>query len=273
MQSSVAERTATRPIYLMLLVSCALYNTNDWVFALPFASLFAAGILSERIINHWLYWTLVTSLLGSAVGRLWLSEGNHLFLLFYLSLIALVASHSSKPRSVFRLNARLVIGLVFALAIFWKVVSEDFISGFFYSHLLVTDERLSIIALLVTDLSRSDVAANRQALIGVLDTPTKLISHPGIQSLATVLTLLTLILEAAVAIAFLTTNKISRRVRSPILLFFIIGTYTLVPVPSFATAIACLGYAETDCKVYQTLFLAVFIVIPITALRYYLLPI
>lgn len=269
----VDEQRATRPIYLMLLTICAFYNTSDWVFALPFASLFAAAILYERVLTHWMFWTLVTSLLGISIGRLWLSEGNHLFFLFYVSLIALVASHTDSPRSVFRLNARYMIGVVFGLATFWKLISNNFTSGLFYSHLLVTDDRLGIVGLLFTKLSRSDILANRLALTRVLDTPVELISYPEIQTLAVALTWSTLAVEAAVAIVFLVDTDLARRLRSPILLAFLLGTYIVIPVPSFGTILACLGYAETRSKFYQKLFLMAFIFMPLTALRYYLLPV
>lgn len=269
----VNEQAATRPIYLMLLTSCALFTTGDWVVALPFASLFAAGILYDRLLSHWFFWTLVTSLLAVAIGRLWLSEGNHLFLMFYASLAALTASHTSNPRSVFRMNARLIISLAFALATFWKLISQSFVSGQFYSYLLVTDDRLGMLGLLFTELTQQDIAANRQAVAAVLDAPVQLITYPEIQALAVVLTWLTLVLEAGLAIVFLVNTSVIRRLRSPLLLIFLLGTYTAVPVPSFGTTLACLGYAETSSKFYQNIFLAAFIFMPLTALRYYLLPI
>lgn len=267
------EQIASRPLYLMLLTTCAFYATGDWATALPFVSILAAGILYERILNHWFFWTLVTCLLGSAIGRLWLSEGNHLFLLFYLSLTALIASHTSTPRVVFKWNARLIIGLVFTLAIFWKLISESYLSGQFYTYLLVIDDRLGAIGLLFTELTRQDIAINRQAVAGVLDAPVQLITYPKIRILAMIMTWLTFIIEAALAVVFLIDTTSIQRLRSPLLLIFLVGTYTVVPVPAFGMALACLGYAETSSKTYQNLFLAAFIIMPLTALRYYLLPI
>lgn len=268
-----SEQRAVKPIFLMLLIVCAFYATTDWIFAVPFTSLFAAAVLCERVLYHWFFWTLVTALLGFSTAHLWLSEGNHLFLLFYVALTALVASHTATPRKVFRQNARLMIGLVFGLATLWKVASEDYVSSLFYAHLLITDDRLGALGVLFTDLSRSDIAANQQALLRALDGPVQLITSPGIHPLAVVLTWLTVAMEATIAVVFLGNTSFLRRLRSLSLLVFLLGTYTLVPVPGFGTTLACLGYAETSSKTYQMLFLLAFILMPLTSLRYYLFPI
>lgn len=256
----------------MVLVTCAFYTTPGWFFVIPFTSLFGAALLFRSLLYNWLTWTLVTALLAFTLVQGWLLSGNHLYLLFYLSFAALVASLSPKPERVFARNARLMLGLIFVLAVFWKLVGPGFVSGTFFEFYLIHDERLAPVALLLTDLSYADVLANRAALEEVWEEGALMLqTTPQVERLALWLTWLTLVVEVSVAAAFLGPTKWTGQFRDPVLLAFLATAYLVVPVPSFGMGLACFGYAQTSSHRVRALYLVAFLVMPLTALRYHLI--
>lgn len=252
-------------IYLMILLTFAFYVPTRWFFLIPFVSLFSAGLLFREILHHWVYWVAVTALIGFTLAQLWLAEGNSVYLFFYLSLTALMSTLLPRPRTTFALNARFIVGILFALAVSWKIVSPSFTSGTFFAHYFLHDERLAPVAVLLTELSLEDVKANRIEMQKTFAEHVTLITYPGIKRLAHWFTWLTILTEGFVAVAFL----LNWAKRDITLLLFLATAYFVVPVPAFGMALACLGYAQTASKVSQILYLCIFIFMPLVALRYF----
>lgn len=261
------EQVPLERIYLMTLLTLAFYVPTHWYFLIPFITLLSACLLFRRVLYHWLFWTAVTALVGFTLAQLWLTEGNHMYLLFYLSLTCLVTALSTTPQQTFALNARLIIGTVFALATFWKLVSPSFTSGTFFTYYILHDERLAPIGMLLTELSRDDIRANQEAVRQVLNRPAALIIPLGVGRLAHCLTWLTLTTEGLVALVFLAKWSF----RDAVLILFLATAYLVIPVPSFGMALACLGYGQTSSQVIKTLYLVAFILMPLTSLRYFLI--
>lgn len=259
-------------VALMALIAFAFFGTTAWYYTVCMTSLLATAVLYRKVSQNWLFWTVVTSVNGFALVQLWLDEGNHLYLNFYISLAILTALLSRAPKTIFKLNARLIIGLVFTFATLWKLFTPSFISGEFFRYYLAYDERLAPIGVLLTDLTFTDVAINRERLKQLPEAEVSLISTPSVRVLATVLTLLTILLEGAVATCFLWPSERVSKIRDAVLLLFMIGAYLTVPVPAFGMAFACLGYGQSRWKYGRVAFLIVFIVQPLTTVRYYLTP-
>ena len=259
-------------VALMALLAFAFFGTTAWYYTVCMTSLLATAVLHRKVALNWLFWTVVTSVNGFALIQLWLDEGNHLYLNFYISLAILTALLSRAPRTVFKLNARLIIGLVFTFATLWKVFTPSFISGEFFRYYLASDERLAPVGVLLTGLTFDDIAVNRERLKQLPEAEVTLISPPGVGILATVLTLLTILLEGAVATCFLWPSERIAKLRDTVLLLFMLGAYLTVPVPAFGMAFACLGYGQTRWKYGRLAFIIVFIAQPLTTARYYLTP-
>ncbi len=261
-----AEQPPMERIYLMTLLTLAFYVPTQWYFLIPFVSLLSAGLLFRWVLHYWLFWTAVTALVGFTLAQLWLVEGNHLYLLFYLSLTSLVAALSPKPQETFALNAKLIIGIVFLLATFWKLVSPSFTSDTFFAYYLIHDERLAPIGMLLTELSGDDVLTNQEALKNATHKVVKLTTLPEIRQLAGWLTWLTIITEGLVATVFL----LKWVFRDAVLLLFLAAAYLIIPVPSFGMALACLGYGQAGSRVSRAVYLIVFLLLPLTSLRYFI---
>ena len=259
-------------VHVMILITCAFYTTTEWYFVVPYTSLASSALLYRGLLKHWLFWTALTALMGASLAQLWLQEGNHLYLLFYLCLTALTASLFPNSSQVFACNARLIIGFVFVSAVFWKVVGPGYLSGAFFEFYLIHDERLARLALLLTDLERVDVIANQDVLAGPWTAELQFQSSSQVRRLATLLTYAGLFVETIVAVTFLAPLKVVSRYRNVTLLAFLASAYLFIPVPSFGMSLACLGYSQTEDTRFQNLYLAAFVVMPLTSLRYYLFP-
>ena len=107
----------------MTLMTAAFYFSDLWFITLPLWSLILAALLfdEDRVLNRWEFWTLVSAIMAVGIIQMWIPEGNDYFLIFYLTLIALQGSHAAAPMAVIALNARLLVGIVFSLASFWKL--------------------------------------------------------------------------------------------------------------------------------------------------------
>lgn len=259
---------------VMTLMTAAFYFSDLWFITLPLWSLVLAALLFDEdlVLNRWEFWTLVSAVMAVGITQMWIPEGNDYFLIFYLTLIALQGSHAAAPMAVIALNARHLVGIVFSLAFFWKLVSESFRSGAFFTFDLLFEDRLGPLTLYLAGLPRPAFLENRAALVQLdLTEGFTVNANPVVTSIAQVLTWTTIIVEISVAIVFLIPLKQFRYLRDPALLLFCAGAYLVMPVPSFGMCLATLGFAQTPYRVYKTLYLVAYILMPLTATRYWLL--
>lgn len=258
----------------MTLMTAAFYFSDLWFITLPLWSLVLAALLfdEDRVLNSWEFWTLVSAVMVVGIIQMWIPEGNDYFLVFYLTLIALQGSHAAAPMAVIALNARLLIGIVFSLASFWKLVSESFRSSAFFTLNLLFEDRLAPLTLYLAGLPRPAFLENRSAF-EQFDLAKGFIVNvnPVVASIAQVLTWTTVVVEISVAVLFLIPLKHFRHLRDPALLLFCAGAYLIMPVPGFGMCLATLGFAQTPYRVYKTLYLVAYILMPLTATRYWLL--
>lgn len=256
----------------MALIAFAFFGTTAWYFTVCMTSLLATAVLYRKASQSWLFWAVVTSVNGFALIQLWLDEGNHLYLYFYISLAILTALLSRAPAAVFRINARLIIGLVFAFATLWKLFTPSFISGEFFRYYLVHDDRLAPIGVVLTELTFDDVFLNRENLDRLPEGEVTLIVPTGVKTLAVALTFLTILTEGVVAACFLWFGRRADKFRDASLIFFLIGAYLVVPVPAFGMGFACLGFGQSKWRYGKAAFLIIFIAQPLTTVRYFIVP-
>ncbi|MGL4612209.1 MAG: hypothetical protein ACRCYY_21440 [Trueperaceae bacterium] len=244
--------------------------TLDWFLTIPFSTLVAAAVLYPKLRTNWLYWTVMTGICAGYVVARGLASENVFFLFVYISLAVLIALFSDNPYLSFRRNARLIIGIVFLFASLWKLMSPDFLSGSFFTFMLIADDRLGPFGAVATAISLEDIATNRSIFPVMPDMSHQLMTAPGIPLLAQMLTWMTFAIEFLVAIVFLVPLKPLYKIRDYALLLFLLTAYVFVPVPAFAMSFATLGYAQTDSARFQSIYKVVFVVMPLTAARYYL---
>lgn len=234
-----------------------LLRTQDFIEN-PVQVLAIAGLVWRPVRRHWALWAglFALHLVGDLPFR-WSSMDNHEWLAVWWLLAMAGASLSDEPLAALRDPTRVMLGLVFLFAVAWKATTPDFPNGDFFEYVLVADDRLAVVADVVGGLPADEVEANR-ALVDELREPggpdrVTLATGPRVAVVADVLVWGTFLLEGAVALAFLapvrgpTTARL-RRWRDPLLLGFLVATYPLAPVVSFAWVLLAMGLAQSDLR-------------------------
>ena len=223
---------------------------GPWQVRLGLLMVAGAALLKPRLIHSAWLWLGLALVAGARLFLDWPLPDNHLYLLAYWCLALGLALLSPHPRAAARLSARLLIGGAFACAVLWKAfLSPDFLDGRFFRVTLLTDPRLSHVALLLGGLSEAELQENRQALapwppdVEPLDPP-RPFEPPPLRRLATALTWATIALEAVIAVGFLAPLRPPwTAVRHASLLGFCVAAYALAPVAGFAWLLILMGLA------------------------------
>lgn len=222
------------------------------------------------------YWLVVLTLF--VVGRLgqsWAVLDNHEFLQIYW-LAAIAASRfGARPDDVLRSAARWLVGLVFAFAVVWKLLGPGFLDGSAMEFILVTDPRPADLVEAADLQPPGSASAHRAALDAWMDPttepePVTFTVGGAVAQLAPVLTWLTILLEAAVAVAFLAPlPQRWRWLRDATLLTFVASTYVLAPVIGFGWLLLAMGVVQSDlsAKLRNRLYVAGFAFVALTLLR------
>jgi hypothetical protein len=239
---------ATRMTLLLLLVASPPY----WYVRTPLIAAGIGGLLLPRIRESRALWLAITTILFTSNYHHWYSADNHKHLLAYWCLTVFVAASSKGRSGLLALNARLLVGAAFGLSVFWKL-NLEFMSGEFFHYTFLFDPRFRSIAEVIGGIAPASYDANQlvhgelsQAAIGSVRALT---SSPALTPVGCVMAGWTLLIEAAVALAFLFSSRHHiARFRSALLLCFVATTYFLAPVLGFAYLLLCMGVTTLESR-------------------------
>jgi hypothetical protein len=217
-----------------------------------FALACAAGLVLASLRASALFWAALLALAASRVLDTWPIGDNHAYLLAYWLLAIVLAIRARDADAVLAWNGRALIGLVFAFATLWKLVSPDFLDGRFFLVTLVDDTRLESFTHAAAGLDWEQIDALR-ALVREHQDGLR-VPQPGdppvparLLALAQGLSLSLVGLEAAVALCFLAPARWRvARARDALLLAFCAGVYALAPVESFGWLLLAMGVAQCE---------------------------
>ncbi len=210
----------------------------------------AAAILLPAFYRSAYFWLLVTGAMFAGVFTRWYEVDNHVYLMTYWCLALSLSLAGNNPRRALRINARLLVGLCFLFAAFWKGISDDFLSGEFFQHTLLTDARFKNFAGVAGGVSDEAFRENAKGLAQLADHNSRLESiqlkgSPRLGSLSVALTWTTIGLEGLIALAFLCpSGYLLSRWRHALLVAFGLGTYALAPVVGFGWLLMVMGLAQ-----------------------------
>lgn len=223
----------------MAILSFVVVVHSDGTRALVGALLAVAALVYQRLLISRAYWGFVVAVMSGWFLLEWPLLDNHVALSVYWAGAVLVALGSTRWPERLRENARWVIVTVFGLAVFWKLASQDFLSGAFFEWTLLVDSRFEPVASLL-GVSGSALAENRQLVAdGAVAT---LNSADNISAAAQLLTWGTIILESAVAIAWALGDRLGV-LKHALLVAFAVITYVMVPVAGFGFMLLVMGVA------------------------------
>lgn len=283
----VRQLNSTDPLEILphLTLLVLLLNAFDqWYSQVPLVLLSALGFMYPRSLRCTRFWCLATALYAAGIFLNWASCDNHKYLICYWCLALCTVFELPRSRRSFALavNARLLIGLCMALAVFWRTVSDCYHDGSFFHYALLVDPRFADLAGWIADAPAAVLAENRQLrhlltqgyLYGVEVNRIALTDAPGLKTLGLVLTWWTLLLESAIAALFFWPDGRRAAVaRNCLLLLFGLSTYTVATVRGFGWILMLLGLAQCSDreKRFRVAYLAMFLLIQAYLLPYQLI--
>jgi hypothetical protein len=249
----------------LTLLTLLLHPVGSGLLRPSILALAAAGRVLPRLLRHPALWLGLAALTGFRAVADWPLADNHAYLLAYWCLAIGLSLLWREPERALAWNGRVLVGLAFAFATFWKLLSPDFLDGRFFRVALVEDPRLAPFARHVGGLSEDELA-ERHAYLGLhVDGPAyglpEAPPEPArLRAAAHAATWGALALEAAVALAFFVPLGRRAWLRDALLLAFCATTYAVAPVVSFGWLLLAMGTAQTapDARRTRFAYLAVF---------------
>jgi hypothetical protein len=267
LRAALAEIRALDPPLLaarLTLATLLLAPIGAWLVRPAVAVLAVAGLVVPALARSRALWLALAALAALRVAADWPMSDNHGYLLAVWCLALGLGSGAGEPgRAALARNARLLIGIAFALATLQKVlVSPDFTDGTFFRWALAVDPRFEELGRL---LGRDDAALERTRAL--LEAPpgepvppgAEFVETPALYAAALALTGATLALEGAVALAFLVPPRWRvARARDALLALFCATTYLVAPVAGFGWLLLAMGSAQAQGRRSRALLLAAF---------------
>jgi hypothetical protein len=252
---SIAERLAADeaiPLRLTLLILLlrppgeGMLRGLTWLVA-------GLALVMPTLVRSAVVWLILTALVLARLVADWPLSDNHIYLLAYWCLgVGLCLMVSEPLDAVARMSRGLVAG-AFLCAILWKgLLAPDFLDARFFRVTLVTDERFAELSRTVGGLTDAQLESNRAALVPLpagaelLDGPV-LVETPALRRIGLALTWGGLLLETAIALAFLSRwPRALHDARHVLLITFACVTYAAAPVAGFGWLLAAMGLAQCE---------------------------
>lgn len=247
-----------------------LRPVSVWYLRPLLACIAILAILLPSILRTPATWAGVTALLAAWVMREWPFGDNHHYLFVYWTLAIFLALCSREPDRVLARSARWLLVAVFLWATLWKaLLSPDYMDGRFYRVRLLTDHRFSELVQLVGGVSAEQMEGSLAYLEPPpygrpVSAPPGLVEPRSVVRLAKLLTWMTVLLEGAVAFAFLLPwGRWTESVRSVMLLCFCLGAYAIAPVASFGALLLAMGVVQVPVgrRVWRAAYVAAFLLL------------
>jgi len=234
------------------------------------------ALLFTKVAKSPLYWTVFGALILIGFIPLLNTADNHIYLTVYWILAVALCLWTLDPGRSLALNAQLLIGLCFAFATLWKLLSPEFMDGTFFYFTFLTDDRFFDFAELTAGVSPEsrlyniEVYESLKSSMNRVDSGT-LVSSEYLSNIAVFMAYWTIFIEGWIALAFLVPNrfKLSKSRDIP-LLIFMITTYPIATVRGFATLLAVLGFAQAQNqnRYMSVVYIIIFITVPLFSLPF-----
>jgi len=240
----------------LTLVMLLMSGPKGWYVRTPLILLAIAGIILPAVRSSAGFWFAIAMFILAHDIVSWAEVDNHKWLMGWWCLaMALTALAPQKTQlKVLQTNARLLLGLCFAFATLWKLLSADYMDSTFFKWELLTDKRFRDASHYVGGMEKSDLRENRKLESELkksnrrdaepLDSVT-LNSVPRIDLLALGMTWWTIFIEGLIALFCLWPgDRIIAILRALVVLVFAATTYMLAPVLGFGWMVIVMGLTQ-----------------------------
>jgi hypothetical protein len=273
--SSLAQRvreldrvdTAT----LMTLILLIIAGPSDWYAKIPITTMAVAGLLYRPLRNGAVFWSFVTTLVLTSNFFNYYTADNHKHLMGIWCLGVCLSTYVQDRERFLSAVARSLLGVSFLLAVIWKLVADDFMTGDVMRFELLFDDRFSTVANWIAQVRVDDLEANRKAHALLMNGEIRagvqatLSYSGGVDLVARGMTWWTIAIEGAVALTFLWPGERGpASLRDLPLLAFLATTYPVATVVGFGYTLAILGISQSVRRApwvtvaYAALFIVIF---------------
>ncbi len=251
---------AARLTLLTLLFS----HVGDWSVRPMVLILAGFGLLAPGAFRSSSLWIGLALLTGWRAYSDWPLADNHAYLLAYWCLalaVSFMLRHSDKSVA---LNARYLIGLVFAFAAVQKGMTTNYTDGSFFTTLFLLDDRFEDLTVLLTSLTYQDIDDARGWLESAqpgegLSMAPPIALPQSLYLLSSFATWWNLLEQIAVGAAFLSpAGSWAYRYRDGFLLLFCVTAYAIAPVPSFGWLLISMAAGQCESDATRAKYLLVF---------------
>ncbi|WP_416669483.1 hypothetical protein [Egbenema bharatensis] len=247
-----------QPRHLLVLRFTALflllYGSSTVFLDIPLRVLCGLMLLSPTLLTSQLMWVLICGIVWWVNAADWLWIDNHKILISYWCLVCALAVSAKDTDGVLAWNGRVLIGLTFLFATFWKMWAGEYWDGAFLHYTFLSDDRVEAVATAIGGLSPNTLPQNRLLESLLKQFPqaigrVTLSTSPRLQAFTLAASYWTLFIEGSVAIAFLVNPlQVFSRFRDWFLIVFIATTYFLLPVLGFAYILIIMGFTQCHPK-------------------------
>ena len=247
-----------QPRHLLVLRFTALflllYGSSTVLLDIPLRVLCGLMLLSPTLLTSQVMWVLICGIIWWVNATDWLWIDNHKILITYWCLVCALAVSAKDTDGVLAWNGRILIGLTFLFATFWKMLAGEYWDGAFLHNVFLLDDRVEAVATAIGGLSPDTLPQNQllEALLKQFPQAigsVTLTTSPRLQAFTLAASYWTLLIEGSVAIAFLISPlRLFSRFRDWFLIVFIATTYFLLPVLGFAYILIIMGFSQCSPK-------------------------
>ncbi|TVR84811.1 MAG: hypothetical protein EA412_00145 [Chitinophagaceae bacterium] len=250
-------------IYLSLIL-IFFFNITDHTTDI-FLKLFIIAGLVSRTTTHFLFWLVIGITLSVYHFSEWYLIDNHIYLMIYWAFNLSVVLFTDNKQEALVLSSKLLAGLCFFFATFWKIITPEFMDGTFFTYLLIGgDVRFEWFSILISGMDDSLIKANQAVMDSVKSIlfsgellPVEITSD--INSIALFMVWWTIFLEGFIAIVYLSSLYTDKDILAHLaLMTFIVTTYPVATVITFGLLLTCIGCGANTSQKLKFLYMIIF---------------
>lgn len=246
----------------MTLVWGLVYGPKELWYGAVYSTLASLALLFPALRTDERLWFAILCANAMHLVPNWYHLFNDFFLFSYWVLAIFIAL-SSKQLNVLSRAAQWLLGLTFAFATLWKVLSPNFLSGDFMVFHFLYNYYFASLTEILSPLSRQDILANAHRLplevFGQIEERTvSAISPANLTLFARVVTFGAVIIEGTTAVLFLLPTKRLQLIRNIALSLFIVVGYIILPVASLGVLLSVLAFSQASSAPLRAWYLFTF---------------
>lgn len=236
----------------LTLLATLVNGRDEMVVVLATAAVTTLIFLEPARLRSPLPWFALGAVLGWTQWVEWWAIDDHAVANTYWLFAIGLSRVARQPDRTLELSARLLLGGIFVVAIGWKLLSSQYVGAEFWRYTLLRDHRVEWVSEVAGGTSDATIDRNRADLAaltgsGEVDEVVLLAEGDRQAGVASFFTVWGVLIEAAIAIAFLAPLRGRWSLARPLSLFvFCCTTYVLIPVYGFAALLLTMGAVVFD---------------------------